>query len=183
MRQRDKFTKRALSEGYKARSVYKLKSINSRFRLIKPGIKVLDLGAFPGSWSQYCLELDAKVDAVDLKDVKIDGIKFIKADIFNDEIFSLLSTYDLVLSDIAPNTTGIRFLDSEKSYDLGVRALEIAKKVLVRDGNFVCKLFQSEKFNEFVNEVKKNFKLVRIVKPEGSKKLSREMYIVAIRKI
>jgi len=180
---RDKFTVRAKAEGYKARSVFKLRDINNRFRLIKMGSKVLDLGAWPGSWSQYCLELKADVDAVDTKKIKIDGLNFISADVFDENIFKKLGEYDIVLSDLAPSTTGIRKVDSEISFDISLRALEISREVLVKGGSFVCKIFNSEHFNDFLNEVKKSFRIVKIVKPEASKKRSKEIYVVGIRKV
>jgi 23S rRNA (uridine2552-2'-O)-methyltransferase len=180
---KDKFTSKAKSEGYKARSVYKLKSINNKFRLIKEGTKVLDLGAWPGSWSQYCLELKADIDAVDLVKVKLEGINFIEANVFDENLLEKLKKYDIVLSDLAPKTTGVRKIDNEESFELSSRALEIAKEVLVKKGNFICKIFQSEFFDKFVKEVKKEFKIVKIVKPEASKKRSKEIYVVGIRKV
>ena len=180
---KDKFTKKAFAEGYKARSVYKLKSINSRFRIIRKGSRVLDLGAWPGSWSQYCLELGAGVDAVDLKDINIKGINYIKADVFSKEIFNSLKKYDVVISDLAPKTTGLKKLDNESSFDLSLRALEIASNVLFKDGSFVCKIFNSEFFDGFIKKIKTKFKLVRVIKPIASKKRSKEIYVIGIRKI
>lgn len=179
---KDKFTSKAKSEGYKARSVFKLKSLNNRFKLIKKGNKVLDLGAWPGSWSQYCLELDCKVDAVDLAEFKMEGINFIKEDVFSDKLFDKIGKYDVVLSDLAPKTVGIRKIDNEDSFELSLKALEIAEKVLIKDGNFVCKIFQSEFFDQFVKEARKVFRIVKIVKPEASRKRSKEIYVVGISK-
>jgi 23S rRNA (uridine2552-2'-O)-methyltransferase len=179
---KDKFTAKAKAEGYKARSVYKLKNINNKFKLIKPEDKVLDLGAWPGSWSQYCLDLKAEVDAVDLKEVKIEGVNFIEADVFDEELFEKLDKYDVVISDLAPKTVGIRKVDNELSFDISLRALEIAKKVLKKNGNFVCKIFNSELFSGFIEEVKDSFRMVKILKPEASKKRSKEVYVVGIRK-
>jgi len=178
---KDKFTRRALSEGYLARSVYKLKDIQKRFNIIRPGNVVLDLGAAPGSWSQIAVESGAKVDSVDLNKVKFG--KWIKADVMSDDIFKILKRdYDVVMSDLAPKTIGVKKIDNELSYDLSVRALEIADKKLKKGGFFVCKLFESEWFKPFVNEAKKIFKNVRIYKPTGSKKKSTEMYVIGIRK-
>ncbi len=180
---RDKFTSKARSEGYKARSVYKLKNINNKFKLIKSGSRVLDLGAWPGSWSQYSLELKADVDAVDIKEIKIEGINFIEGNVFDEDLFEKLREYDVVLSDLAPKTIGVRKIDNEASFELSIRALEIAKEVLVRNGSFICKIFQSEFFDRFVKEVKKEFRSVKVIKPEASKKRSKEIYIVGIRKV
>jgi 23S rRNA (uridine2552-2'-O)-methyltransferase len=181
MKKLDKFTKRALNEGYLARSVYKLKDIQKRFNIIRKGDNVLDLGAAPGSWSQVAVELGAEVDSVDLNKVKFG--EWIKADVMDDKIFDILKKeYNVVLSDLAPKTIGIKKIDNEVSYDLCVRALEIANKKLKRGGFFVCKLFESEWFKPFVKETNKIFKNVRVYKPEGSKKKSTEMYIIGIRK-
>ena len=179
---KDKFTTRAKAEGYKARSVYKLKNINNKFGLIHTGDKVLDLGAWPGSWSQYCLNLKAEVDSIDLKEVKIEGVNFIEADVFDEELFEKLGEYDVVISDLAPKTVGIKKADNESSFDISMRALEIANKVLKKGGNFVCKIFNSELFSEFTERVKDNFKVVKIIKPEASRKRSKEVYVVGIRK-
>lgn len=177
----DKFTRKAKYEGYFARSVYKLKDIQTKFKVIKAENHVLDLGAAPGSWTQYADELGAKVDAIDVNKVKFGN--WIKADINSDSIFEKISTnYDVVLSDLAPKTVGIRTLDNEDSYDLSKRALFIAEKVLKKNGKFVCKIFQSEFSPKFVKEVKKAFFTVKIVKPVGSKKRSKEFYVVGLRK-
>jgi 23S rRNA (uridine2552-2'-O)-methyltransferase len=178
----DKFTKKAKYEGYKARAVYKLKSINSRFKLVKKGVRVLDLGGSPGSWSQYCIEEGASVDAVDLDEIKVEGVNFIQSNVFADDLLDKLGKYDLVLSDLAPKAIGVRKMDNEHSFDLSIRALEISREVLERGGSFVCKIFQSEYFDKFVDEVKKTFKIVKVIKPMASKKRSKEMYVVGIRK-
>lgn len=178
---RDKFTKKAHFEGYLARSVYKLKDIQSKFNIIKSGDKVLDIGAAPGSWTQYALEFDAQVDAVDINKVKHG--KWIEADITSDSIFEKISSeYDVVLSDVAPKTSGVRAMDNECSYDLSKRALDIAAKVLHKNGKFVCKIFQSEFSLQFVKDVRKVFGIVKVVKPVASKKKSREYYVVGMRK-
>ncbi len=181
IKKRDKFTKRAHAEGYLARSVYKLKDMQKRFKIIRKGDDVLDLGAAPGSWSQVAVELGAEVDSVDLNKVKFGN--WIEADVMGDEIFKILEKdYDVVLSDLAPKTIGVRKIDNELSYDLSIRALEIADKKLKKGGFFVCKMFESEWFKPFVSEAKKIFRNVRIFKPEGSKSKSKEMYVIGIRK-
>ncbi len=179
---KDKFTSKAKAEGYKARSVFKLKSLNNRFKLIKEGNRVLDLGAWPGSWSQYCLELKADIDAIDLAKVKVEGVNFIEADVFDEDLLDKLGEYEVVLSDLAPKTMGVRKIDNEDSFELSMRALEIAKNVLIKNGNFVCKIFQSEFSNPFVKEVKKVFRTVKVIKPEASKKRSKEIYVIGIAK-
>ncbi len=180
---RDKFTSRAKSEGYKARSVFKLKNLDNKFKLIKKEDKILDLGAWPGSWSQYSLEKGAEVDAVDVAKIKIDGINFIEANVFDEDLIEKLDMYDIVMSDLAPKTIGVRKIDNEASFELSMRALEIAKEVLIKKGSFICKIFQSEFFDKFLKEVKKEFRSVKVIKPEASKKRSKEIYIIGIRKI
>ena len=180
----DKFALRARAEGFRARSVFKLQFINDKYRLIKKNDKILDLGGFPGSWMQYCSNLGTFVVGVDIK--KIDSIpntKFNLGNIKDNKIVNEIEKYgkyDLVLSDLAPNTSGKLSLDQARSIELCQTALNIVKKTLKRKGNFVFKIFQGEDFNEFLKEVKEHFSFVRSVKPVGSKKDSKEMYIVCL---
>lgn len=180
MNKLDKFTRRAFEEGYQARSVFKLKYIQSKFHIIKSGNKVLDLGAHPGSWSQFSNELGAKVTAVDVKPVKVENVKFVEENIFK---FEPKEKYDVVLSDLSPNTSGIKHIDNELSYDLCNKALEIARICLIKKGNFLVKIFQGKEFDDFRSEMKKTFRIVRTVKPEGSKKTSKEIYLLGLNKI
>jgi len=181
IRQRDKFTRKAISEGYSARSVYKLKDIQNRFKIIKKGNKILDLGAAPGAWSQFVIELGANVDAVDLN--KVSHGNYIRGDVMDNKLIeSLNENYNVVLSDLAPKTIGVQKIDNEISYDLSMRALEIAKLKLKLGGHFVCKIFQSEYSKGFIEETRKCFKYIKIVKPEASKKRSKEIYIVGLNK-
>tara|TARA_Y100000310_G_scaffold187381_1_gene187417 strand:- start:3941 stop:4498 length:558 start_codon:yes stop_codon:yes gene_type:complete len=181
---RDKFTTKAFSEGYLARSIYKLKDIQKKYHIIKEKDNVLDLGAAPGSWSQFVKELGANVTAVDINKVETKNIKIIKLDILENRIFEELDKeYDLILSDLAPNTIGIQKMDNERSYELCKRALEISKKVLKTKGTFLCKIFQSEFSEKFIKQIKKEFKIVKIIKPEASKKRSKEVYVLGIKKI
>lgn len=177
---RDKFTLRALDEGYRARSVYKLIFLNKKYNLIKKNDNILDLGAWPGSWMQFCLNLEARVTGVDVKQIiSMKGGRFILGDIYDTKTLEKireLGKYDSVLSDLSPKTTGIN--DQELSFDLSYKAFEIAKEVLRRNGSFVFKIFQSGYLNKFLQELKKSFNFVKSVKPEASKKGSKEMYIV-----
>jgi len=178
---KDFYTRKSREEGYYSRSVYKLKNINKKYELIKKGDKVLDLGCSPGGWSQASLEIVGHnglvigIDITPVKKIKAKNFKFIKSSIEEAEIEG---TFDVVLSDAAPKTTGIQDLDQERSYDLAKTALEIAKKHLKEDGNFLCKIFQGPNYQEFINEVKKNFEFMKTVKPEASKRQSKEMYVV-----
>ena len=177
---KDKFSLRAELEGYRARSAYKLKFLNKKYNLIRKNYNVLDLGAWPGSWMQFCSDLEAKVLGVDIKPIQsLSGCKFILGDVYESRTLERIrehGKYDVVLSDLAPKTTGIN--DQELSFELSYRAFAIAKEVLKRNGDFVCKIFQSAYLNEFLQELRKSFSFVKSVKPEASKMKSKEMYIV-----
>src|SRR3990167_5749967 len=161
MIKKDKATIRAKREGYKARSVYKLFAINNKYRVIKQGDRVLDLGCWPGSWLQACLKF--------------------KADVMKDRIFDKINgRFDAVISDMAPNTSGRQDVDNYKSAMLSERAFNISEKVLKEKGNLLVKTFQSGYSDEILNKIKKKFSFVKIYKPEASKKRSKEMYIVAL---
>ena len=186
----DPFLILAKKEGYLARSVYKLKEIDQKFNLIKPGLKVIDFGASPGSWSQYVLEKIGKrgtVLAVDKEELKIkdkpENLIFLKADILKldtKEIKSKFGLFDLVLSDAAPNTTGIPDLDSAKSLELAKKVLEIAKEILKPKGNLVIKIFEGKETEKFVKSLKEIFIRVKKFKPQATKKGSKEVYLVCI---
>jgi len=180
---RDKQTARAKSLGFRARSIFKLFEINKKFNLIKEKDKVLDLGCWPGSWLQFCSKKNCISVGVDLRLInKIENCNFIKGDIFDKKTTKKILKYekfDVVLSDLAPQTTGIKDLDQNKSTILALKALEIVILVLKNKGNFLCKLFQSKDTNQFIHEVKKHFTRVKIYKPQSSKKRSKEIYIIA----
>jgi len=178
---KDKATIRAKREGYKARSVYKLLSINSKYQMIKQNDNVLDLGCWPGSWLQACLKFKARPVGIDLKETKIKDVETLIGDVTKESVLEKLRNYgkfDVVLSDMAPNTTGNIHVDQYKSYELSKRALHVAKKLLKIHGNFVVKIFQGEESNELFRELKINFSFVKLVKPEISKKRSKEIYFV-----
>lgn len=180
----DIYTRSAQKQGYPARSVYKLKEINERFKVIKRGYNVLDLGCAPGSWLLYVSDIigpNAWVLGVDIDEVKIpqrSNIRVIKQDIFD---FKLESKFNAVVSDMAPNTTGSKLADSGKSLELSIKAFEIARNALAPNGNFVCKVFESKETQDFFKEVSKSFRTVKLFKPKAISKGSREMYIVAMR--
>ena len=179
---KDKFTVKAKREGYKARSVYKLSDINSKYQIIKRNSRVLDLGCWPGSWMQFCLNLGCDVTGIDLKGTRMDGISFVKGNIFDKAVFDKLlglGKFDTVLSDMAPKTTGIKNVDQERSLDLCYRALYIARYLLKSNGDFLCKIFQSDESSTFVNEVQRYFSFVKVTKPMASKKRSKEIYLIA----
>ncbi|OGZ32686.1 MAG: hypothetical protein A2V69_03675 [Candidatus Portnoybacteria bacterium RBG_13_40_8] len=174
----DSYTKKAKQEKYPARSVYKLEEIDKKYRLIKKSDKVLDLGCAPGSWLIYIAKKAEKVVGVDVLEMKIkipQNAIFLKKDIMN---FDVWGNYDVVVSDLAPSTSGIEFVDEERSLEYCERALQIAQRALNRGGNFVCKIFEGEGTEEFFKKVKDNFEFAKRFKPKASRKQSREIYIV-----
>lgn len=178
---KDFYTRKSREEGYHARSVYKLKQINKKYNLIKKRDRVLDLGCSPGGWVQASLEIVGNrgfvigIDIKPVKKIKAQNFQFIRGDIEKVEIDG---TFDVIVSDMAPKTTGDRSLDQERSYDLAMTALKIADRNLKECGNFLCKIFQGKDYPEFLNQMKKRFEFVKTVKPEASKKASKEMYVV-----
>lgn len=178
--ERDKWSKKAKKEGYLARSSYKLLQLNKKYRLIKKGDRVLDLGCSPGSWSQVCLQLGVdRVTGVDIKEAKVkaENFNFILQDIYDLDV-EKIGEFDVVLSDLAPSTSGIKDLDVEESIDLSNRAFEIAKNVLKPKGNFLVKVFQGKGFDELLKNIKKSFEFCKSSKPVASKSKSKEIYIV-----
>ena len=182
------YTRKAHQEGYPARSVYKLKEIDEKFNLVKKGDFVLDLGCSPGSWLMY---LSAKVGdkgrvvGVDIIEPTIperENIFFIKKDVMVLEIKELevfCQKYQVVVSDLAPATSGIRLVDTGRSLILSQKALEIASMVLAEGGNFLCKIFEGKGSHEFFKEVSQSFKTAKIFRPPAVFKGSREFYVVA----
>lgn len=179
---KDKLTIKAKSEGLRARSAYKLFQMNDRFKIIRKGDSVLDLGCWPGGWLIAAKKLGAsKLVGIDLTQIEpIEGVEFHKGDAV--EISkSLNENFDVVLSDMAPKTTGIIHLDVDRSLGLAEMAMEIAIEKLKPKGNFLVKVFQGWGFNEFVAELRKHFSMVKIAKPEASKMRSKELYVVAMK--
>lgn len=177
----------AKKEGYKSRASYKLIQLNKKFNIIKKGYKVLDLGAAPGGWIQIASKLvgeDGLVVGVDLKSVKekFDNSFFIQGDVFEDstieKIREISKVFDTVISDLAPNTSGIRSLDHQRSIDLCYRALELSSNFLESKGNLLIKVFQGEDIKKLVEDIKNEFYYVKISKPESSRPSSRETYII-----
>ena len=190
-RWRDHYSERAKQERYPARSVYKLKEAQKKYRLISKGDQVLDLGCSPGSWLLYAAELTGrhgKVFGIDLKPVKIQipsqaqtlEIDILTIDRSWIEKQGLASRFNVVLSDMAPATTGNKALDAARSFQLCQAALTIAEMVLKPGGTFMCKIFQGEEFKEFSDTVKSQFKRHKIFKPLSSRKESKEIFIIGL---
>ena len=182
----DHYSRRAKKDRYPARSVYKLEEIQQKHSLIKKGDKVLDLGCFPGSWLLYAAKLTGdrgRVIGIDLKPVKIQvapNIEVITGDVFEIKAESLGNDFNVVLSDMAPATTGHKAVDSARSAGLCETALTIAERVLLPGGSFVCKIFQGPDFNQFLDSVRTGFKSQKIFKPRSSRKASKEIYIIGL---
>lgn len=188
---RDYYFQKAKKEKYPARSVFKLEEAQQRFKLLQKGDTVLDLGCCPGSWSIYAAKqvgVQGLVIGVDLHTTNkyafagAAPMQHLKANIFSEEIFAKLTVtrFNVVLSDMAPATTGHKFADHLKSLELSRRALEIALAVLVAGGNFYCKVFQGEDFADYVDEVRRYFNKVKVVKPKSSRTESREVFVLAM---
>ncbi len=190
----DPFVKRSRQEGYRARSVYKLIELNEKEKLIRPGMCVVDLGAAPGSWTQVVREKLAGKDgevrgtiiAMDILPMDpIDGVTFLQGDFREQEVADKLTEIigdkqvDLVLSDMAPNLSGIAAADAARCLLLNELALEFCLEHLKDNGVFVTKVFQGSGFSQYVETLKKHFKVVLTRKPEASRDSSAEVYMVA----
>ena len=183
---RDIFVRRSKVEGYRSRAVYKLQEIDQKFRIFKNGMSVIDLGAAPGSWSQYVLKnvKNGKIVSIDFKDFeKIGNIHQIKGDFTDDRYKKEIVDYfgvkvDVVLSDLAVNTTGNKNLDSIYTGELCMEAMKFSKETLKSDGKFISKIFMGSTFNEIVSEAKKIFKENKVFKPLASRKDSKESFII-----
>jgi len=186
--QSDPFVRRARERGWRSRAAFKLLELDERDRLLRPGQRIVDLGSAPGSWSQVAAAhagADGRVVALDLLPMTpLDGVVFIQGDFRDSGVAGRLEAeigdrVDLVLSDMAPNISGIASADQARSMDLAELAMEFALEWLVQDGRFVVKLFQGEGFDAFVREARTRFGGVRLRKPAASRKESREVYMVA----
>ena len=183
----DPYVEKAKTDGYKSRAAYKLLEIHHKFKLFKPNSKVIDLGAAPGSWSQVALKLSRyNVIAVDILPIAtIPGVIFIQKDFLDEDspatiISQLPDGADVVLSDMAANTTGHSATDYIRTLYLCESALDFALTVLNPGGHFIAKVFRGGTEQELLSRVKQNFKIVKHFKPLASRKESREYYLVAL---
>ena len=183
---RDIYVRQSKLEGYRSRAVYKLQEIQTKFKVIKNGISIVDLGAAPGSWSEFISRKfkNIKLVAIDLKELdKIENVTHIKGD-FTDEITQKIieknfdEKIDLVVSDMAVNTTGNKNVDSLVTGELSIEAMNFSLKILKKNGIFVSKIFMGSSFNEIVDSAKKNFKEFHVYKPPSSRKESKENFII-----
>ena len=182
---RDQFFKRSKILGYRSRASFKLIEINSKYRFIKSNTNLLDLGSSPGGWSQVAAKIitTGKIMSIDIKDMEqLKNVKFLKADIMQKEtksavIFYFKSKLDVIISDIAANTTGNKSLDSIRTNQLCASVINFSKETLKPKGVLVSKLFMGEDFIEVKNLAKSVFKKVNFFKPESSRKESKETYL------
>ncbi len=187
--QSDPYLVRAQQEGWRSRAVYKLAEIHERERLFRRDAVVIDLGSAPGGWSQFAARLvgpTGQVIAVDLLPMDpVPDVSFIQGDFADETIYSQLLELagerrtEVVMSDMAPNISGIRSVDQPRAMALAELALELAEGVLRPGGNLVVKLFHGAGFDEFVRQVRERFEQVKVRKPEASRPESRETYLVA----
>ena len=182
---KDSFFKKSKIEGFRSRSAYKLIEMNKKFNFLKKNLSVLDLGSYPGGWSQIIKKeiKIGKVLSIDIKPMqKINNVDFIKGDFSSNEIIDKIIAYfkdnaDVVVSDIAVSTTGNKSLDSFRTGELCISAMNLAIKILSSNGVFLSKLFMGPIFDEINKKAKKNFKKVVVYKPLSSKRKSKEIYI------
>ena len=185
----DEYVKMAQAQGYRSRTVFKLKEIQDKDHLIRPGINIIDLGAAPGGWSQFARQIVGKKDKIIALDIlamePLEGVDFIQGDfreqVVLDQLYAVLAgaPINLVMSDMAPNMSGNKGVDQPRSIYLGELALETAKTVLAKDGVFLVKLFHGAGFEDFFKEVQQSFAKVAIRKPKASRPRSNEVYILA----
>ena len=183
---RDIYVRQSKVDGYRARSAYKLIEINEKFKIFKGGMCVIDIGAAPGSWSQYTSKVvkNGKIISIDLKEMEhIKNTIQIKGDFTQEEIKNQIKNYlidgsDVVMSDMAVNTTGIKNIDSIQTGELCKEAMIFSKEILSKKGFFISKIFMGGTFNEIVALGKKIFKEVKVFKPKSSRKDSKESFII-----
>ena len=183
---RDKYVRQSKLEGYRSRAVYKLKELDEKFKIVKNNLSILDIGSAPGSWTQYLSEKSkgSKIMSIDLKEVeKIKDVYHVVGDFLDNENQKIITDYfpkkiDLVVSDMAVNTTGNKNLDSIQTGELSLTAMHYAIGMLRPKGIFLSKIFMGSTFNEIVENAKKNFKESKIFKPPSSRKDSKESFII-----
>ena len=183
---RDTYVRQSKVDGYRARSAYKLKEIDEKFRIFKGGMSVVDIGAAPGSWSQYVAKVvkSGKIISIDIKEMeKIENTLQIQGDFTSVDTQDQIKEYlkkkpDVVMSDMAVNTTGIKNIDSIQTGELCKEAMVFSKDVISEKGFFISKIFMGSTFNEIVALGKKLFKEVKVFKPKSSRKDSKESFII-----
>ncbi|SCZ25440.1 MULTISPECIES: 23S rRNA (uridine(2552)-2'-O)-methyltransferase RlmE [Pseudomonas] len=185
----DPYVKQAQKDGYRSRASYKLLEIQEKYKLIRPGMNVVDLGATPGGWSQVTSRLiggQGRLIASDILEMdSIPDVTFIQGDFTEDAVLAQIleavgnSQVDLVISDMAPNMSGTPEVDMPKAMFLCELALDLAERILKPGGNFVIKIFQGEGFDVYLKDARKKFDKIQMIKPDSSRGSSREQYMLA----
>jgi 23S rRNA (uridine2552-2'-O)-methyltransferase len=185
----DVYVKRARESGFRSRAVFKLEEIQRTDRIIKPGMTLVDLGAAPGGWSQLAVKLQqgkGRIVALDILPMdEIKGVEFIQGDFSNEEVIKALDSMlgadrpQLVMSDMAPNTSGIADVDHDRSMHLVELALDFAQQTLAPQGDFLVKVFQGRHFQPFMQQLRAHFETVKVRKPPASRQRSSELYLLA----
>jgi 23S rRNA (uridine2552-2'-O)-methyltransferase len=183
---RDIYVRQSKVDGYRARSAYKLIEIDEKFKIFKGGLSIIDIGAAPGSWSQYASKVvkNGKIISIDLKEIEpIKNVNLIMGDFTENETQKeikniLTGKADVVMSDMAVNTTGIKNIDSIQTGELCKEAMIFSKNILSKQGFFISKIFMGGSFNEIIELGKKLFKDIRVFKPKSSRKDSKESFII-----
>ena len=185
----DHYARRAREEKWLARSVYKLQEVDGKHHIIRPGDRLLDLGCFPGSWSQYAIKRvgpRGEVVGVDIQEpdrFSAPNFRFVKGDVFDlslDWLKGEIGPRDVVMSDMAPPTTGIRVADASRSMELAKRALDIASVLLKKGGYCLCKVFEGEDMKALREDFSPHFNKVRTLRPTAVRKASREVYLLGL---
>ncbi len=185
----DEYVKKAQQQGYRSRAVYKLLEINQTDRILQPGMTIVDLGAAPGGWSQLAAQIVGEKGAVIALDIlpmdALKGVEFIQGDFTDQQVLGTLlkkigaAKVGLVMSDMAPNITGINSVDQPRAMYLAELALDLAHQVLTLGGDLLIKVFQGEGFDELYKELRASFKQVLVRKPKASRARAREVYLLA----
>lgn len=186
----DPYVKKSQKDGYRSRAVYKLEELDQKYKLLGQGVTVVDLGAAPGGWSQYVaykMGSQGKIFALDLLEMDpLPDVDFIQGDFREEVVLNQLldkigeRKADLVLSDMAPNMSGVDAVDQPRGMYLCELALELAQTVLAKGGNYVVKVFQGEGFDDYIRQCREMFNKVLIRKPDASRGRSREVYVVGL---
>ncbi len=185
----DEYVKRAQKDGFRSRAAYKLLEINERDHILSPGMKVIDLGAAPGGWSQVAAKIvseKGRVIGLDLLAIEpVPGVHFLQGDFREDDVYEALMNQlndqkvEVVISDMAPNISGMGTVDQPRAIYLAELVQEFSQRVLVKGGTVLVKLFQGSGFDEYVRSMRRDFKKVYIRKPRASRARSREVYVLA----
>lgn len=191
-RKKDPYYKRAKADDYRSRASFKLKQLDKKFKIIKNGNNVVDLGAAPGGWSQVALEKvgdDGVVVGVDLNRIRpfsVDNFHRVRGDFNNLEVQNKIKDFisgdvNVIMSDASPSLTGIKDIDHLRSIDLINCVIDISDNMLVNGGNLVMKIFQGSEYKDTVDNLKSKFKILKTTKPASSRKKSKEMYVVGLK--